>query len=61
MKNENFKRKFPSIDETQILNNEMMDVIESGSSCEQSCKKSCQPGNKGSAGTDIDIQVPSQD
>ncbi len=48
MKNKLSFSNFASITESQILDDAQMNAIEAGSSCELSCKKSCQPGNQNS-------------
>lgn len=42
----------PAISESQVLTEEMMSQVESGSACEGGCKKTCITGMDGSYGGD---------
>ena len=53
-------KNFPSLSESQILTDEMMDGIESGA-CKQSCKKSCitNMNQNGDVERNVDISLGS--
>ena len=46
MENKKLFSDFSSVLETEILDDLQMNAIEAGGACQQSCKKSCQPGNQ---------------
>ena len=53
MENKIFK-DVPAISESQILTEEMMSQVESGSACEGGCKKTCISNMNGSYGNGSD-------
>lgn len=52
MKEKKFNEQFPSIAQTQVLTDEMMEKIESGA-CDSGCKKACLSTPK----TEVDVEV----
>jgi len=55
MEKKKFIEQFPPIDQSQILTDEMMGMIESGA-CKESCKKACQSTTK-SGNVELEVET----